>query len=118
MEGARYMYLVPSVAKASLDNDDNIIILDVRTPEEYNEAHLPGSILIPDYELAQRVEKELPDKDAVIFVYCRSGNRSKTQANRLISMGYTQVYDIGGIIDWPYEIVQNKESKWITTYRK
>lgn len=94
-----YVKLAPVVAKASLENDKSIILLDVRTEQEYNEKHLPGSLLIPDFELAQRAEKELPDKDAVIFIYCRSGNRSRTSAIKLLEMGYTQVYDIGGIND-------------------
>lgn len=104
---SNYVKLTPAVAKASLDNDPSIILLDVRTEEEYKEGHLPGSILIPDYELQDRVATELPDKEAVIFLYCRSGNRSKTAAYRLLEMGYTQVYDIGGIIDWPYEVITN-----------
>ena len=105
----KYMKLAPSVAKASLDDDSDIILLDVRTEEEYNELHIPGSILIPVNELEERAPDELPDKEAVIFIYCRSGNRSRTAAYKLLEMGYTQVYDIGGIIDWPYDVSSNKE---------
>lgn len=79
------------------------ILLDVRTEAEYLEKRIPDSVLIPDYELAQRAEAELPDKTQVILVYCRSGNRSATAAKELVAMGYNHVYDIGGIIDWPYE---------------
>jgi phage shock protein E len=106
----KYMKLAPAIAKASLDNDSSIILLDVRTEEEYNELHIPGSILIPVTELEERAPDELPDKEAVIFIYCRSGNRSRTAAYQLIEMGYTQVYDIGGIIDWPFEVSSNKEN--------
>lgn len=108
MEG-RYMKLAPSVAKGSLDNDSNIILLDVRTEEEHRELHIPGSILIPVDELERKVHSVLTDKDTVILIYCRSGNRSRTAAYKLIEMGYSQVYDIGGIIDWPYEVASNKE---------
>ncbi len=86
--------------------DSTYVLLDVRTEEEYREKRIPGSVLIPDYELAQRAEAELPDKRQVIFVYCRSGRRSEAAARKLVEMGYNHVYDIGGIIDWPYETTQ------------
>lgn len=82
------------------------ILLDVRTDEEYNEGHIDGAILIPDYEISARVEDELPDKDATILIYCRSGRRSANVANELTELGYTNVYDFGGIIDWEYETVK------------
>ncbi len=91
----------------SQTEDSTYVLLDVRTEQEYKEKHIPGAILIPDYELAQRAETELPDKRQVIFVYCRSGNRSETAARMLVKMGYNHVYDIGGIIDWPYETTQD-----------
>ena len=80
------------------------ILLDVRTEEEYQESRIPGSILIPDFEIISRAESELPDKNALILVYCRSGRRSESAANELVAMGYTNVFDFGGIIDWPFEI--------------
>jgi rhodanese-related sulfurtransferase len=90
-------------AKRNMDENENIILLDVRTPEEYKESHIPGSILIPISTINKGVEKELPDKDATIYVYCRSGNRSESAAKMLMHFGYTQVYNIGGITTWPYE---------------
>lgn len=86
--------------------DSTYVLLDVRTEQEYKENRIPGAILIPDYELAERAEAELPDKRQVIFVYCRSGRRSETAAKLLVEMGYNHVYDFGGIIDWPYETTQ------------
>ena len=82
------------------------IIIDARTQEEYDEWHIPGAILIPEYEIADRAEKELPDKDQLILVYCRSGRRSKIAAEELVKLGYTNVKEFGGIIDWEYEIVK------------
>ncbi len=82
------------------------ILLDVRTEQEYKQKRIPGSVLIPDYALAQRAETELPDKRQVIFIYCRSGQRSEQAARKLVALGYNHVYDFGGINDWPYETEQ------------
>lgn len=90
-------------AKAILDGDLPFILLDVRTEAEFLEKRIAGAILIPDDEIASRAEQELPEKDALILVYCRSGRRSAQAAAALASMGYTNVYDFGGILDWPYE---------------
>ncbi|MBP7175182.1 MAG: rhodanese-like domain-containing protein [Thermoclostridium sp.] len=95
-------------AKKRLDSGESIILLDVRTEVEYQEKHIPGSLLIPLSDLEDRVESEIPDKDAVLFVYCRSGNRSATASKTLVGLGYTKVYDLGGIIDWPYETETNQ----------
>ena len=73
------------------------------TQEEYDEAHIPGAIVIPNTEIEARAESELPDKDQMILVYCRSGRRSKLAADILVELGYTNIYEFGGIIDWPYE---------------
>lgn len=90
-------------AKEIMDSETDHVILDVRTEEEYAEGHIPGAVLIPDYEIATRAEEELPDKDQMLLVYCRSGRRSKIAAEALVGLGYTNVYEFGGIIDWPYE---------------
>ena len=82
----------------------DFILLDVRTEAEYKEIHIPGALLIPDYEIKARAEKELPDKNKIIFVYCRSGRRSVNAARELANLGYTNVYDFGGISGWPYEV--------------
>lgn len=100
---AEYRKISADEAKKIIDETDSVIILDVRTDEEYKEQHIPDAILIPDYEIMARAEAELPDKDALILTYCRSGRRSANAANELVSMGYINVYDIGGIVDWPYE---------------
>ena len=88
-------------AQQLMDETDDYILLDVRTEEEFNEGTLTGAILIPGNELRDRAEAELTDKDAVILVFCRSGRRSAAAAELLASLGYTNVYDIGGIIGGP-----------------
>ena len=93
-------------AKALMDRESGYIIIDARTQSEYDEGHIPGAILIPEYEIAQLAENELPDKNQLILVYCRSGRRSKIAAEELVKLGYTNVKEFGGIIDWEYEIVQ------------
>ena len=100
-----YEQITPAEAKAIMDSQDGYIILDVRTQEEYDEAHIDGAILIPDYEIADKAESVLKDKDQLILVYCRSGRRSKLAAEELVKLGYTNVKEFGGIIDWPYETV-------------
>ena len=93
-------------AKALMDSESGYVILDTRERYEYDEGHIPGAILIPYGEIAGRAEKELPDKDQLILVYCRSGRRSKIAAEELVKLGYTNVKEFGGIIDWEYDIVK------------
>ena len=102
---AEYRKITAEQAKGKMTDSSDFILLDVRTEEEFQEQHLDGAILIPDYEIGLRAEKELPDKEALILIYCRSGRRSELAAVELVGMGYTNVYDFGGIIDWPYETV-------------
>lgn len=99
-----YRKISAEEAYRMMNEADSVLILDVRTEEEYEEQHIPDAVLIPDYELSQRAEAELPDKDALILVYCRSGRRSANAAYELVGMGYTNVYDFGGIIDWTYDV--------------
>ena len=103
---ATYEQISGAEAKALMDSESGYIIIDARTQEEYDEGHIPGAILIPEYEIADRAEKDLPDKDQLILVYCRSGRRSKIAAEELVKLGYTNVKEFGGIIDWEYEIVK------------
>ena len=103
---ATYEQISGAEAKALMDSESGYIIIDARTQEEYNEGHIPGAILIPEYEIADRAEKELSDKDQLILVYCRSGRRSKIAAEELVKLGYTNVKEFGGIIDWEYETVK------------
>ncbi len=93
-------------AKRLMDTEKDYIIIDARTEEEFNEGHIKDAILIPEYEIAERAEKELPDKNQLILVYCRSGRRSKIAAQALADLNYTNVKEFGGIIDWQYEIVK------------
>ena len=83
----------------------SFILLDVRTEEEFRERRIDGALLIPYNEIWDRAETELYDKDAVILLYCRSGRRSALAAAELVALGFTSIYDFGGIIDWPYESV-------------
>ena len=103
---ATYEQISGAEAKALMDSESGYIIIDARTQEEYDQGHIPGAILIPEYEIADRAEKELPDKDQLILVYCRSGRRSKIAAEELVKLGYTNVKEFGGIIDWEYDIVK------------
>ncbi len=101
-----YEQISAEEAKSLMDSEKDYIIIDSRTEAEFNEGHIEGAILIPEYEIAQRAEKELPDKDQLILVYCRSGRRSKIASEELSKLGYTNVKEFGGIIDWPYETVK------------
>jgi phage shock protein E len=89
--------------RSLLESDSSIILLDVRTVEEYKEIRIPGALLIPLDTLKAQSSVLLSDKEATIVIYCRSGNRSKEAADMLIDLGYKNIYDMGGIIDWPYE---------------
>lgn len=86
-----------------MDSGKPYVLLDVRTKEELLARHIRGTILIPHTEIESRAAFELSDSDALILIYCRSGRRSAMAAKKLIQLGYTRVYDFGGIIDWPYE---------------
>ena len=101
---AGYQQITAEEAKEMIDTLDDEIILDVREQEEYDTKHIPDAILLPvgmiDEDTAEGV---IPEKDSVVLVYCRSGNRSKTASNKLVQLGYTQVYEFGGINEWPYE---------------
>ena len=100
---AVYMNITAEEAKQIMDTEEGYIILDVRTQEEYDQGHIPGAILIPDTEIKAEAENVLTDKAQLILVYCRSGRRSKLAAESLVELGYTNIKEFGGIIDWPYE---------------
>ena len=99
----KYKKITAAEAKQIIDDEASYVILDVRSAQEYSELRIDGSILIPHTEIDSRAQNELPDKDAIILVYCRSGVRSAAASDALAQMGYTNVYDFGGIISWPYE---------------
>ncbi len=101
-----YEQISQDEAKRIMDTEEGFVIIDARTEEEFSEGHIEGAILIPEYEIAERAEKEIPEKDTLILVYCRSGRRSKIASEALVQLGYTNVKEFGGIIDWQYEIVK------------
>ena len=94
---------------AMMEAESDYIILDVRTPEEFSEKHIPGAINIANETIGSEEIPELPDKDQLILVYCRSGNRSKQAAEKLVALGYTNIVEFGGINDWPGEVVSGAE---------
>ena len=98
------MNITAQEAKAVMDSREDYVILDVREQEEYDEGHIPGAILIPYGQIPEKAEQLLQDKDQLLLVYCRSGRRSKIAAEALVALGYTNVKEFGGIIDWPYEV--------------
>ena len=100
-----YEQITAEDAKKLMDIESDYIIVDARTPEEFAEGHIPGAILIPEYEIAERAESELKDKKQLILVYCRSGRRSKIASQTLAELGYTNVKEFGGIIEWAYDVV-------------
>ena len=102
-EKAMYEQITPQEAKKIMDSDEKYIILDTREQNEYDEGHIPGAILIPYTEIENKAENIILDKNKLILVYCRSGRRSKIAAESLSKIGYTNVKEFGGIIDWPYE---------------
>ena len=101
---AVYQNITAQQAKALMDTQSGYVILDTRTREEYDQGHIPGAILIPYDQVPEQAEDILPDKDQLILVYCRSGRRSKLAAEALVKLGYTNIQEFGGIIDWPYEV--------------
>ena len=101
---AAYMNITAEEAKQIMDSEEGYIILDARTQEEYDQGHIPGAIVISHEEIAEKAEEVLTDKDQLILVYCRSGRRSKIAAEALVELGYTNIREFGGIIDWPYEV--------------
>ena len=98
-----YHKITADEAKNMIEATDDIIIVDVRTAEEYTEKHIPNAILVPNETIANEASVKLPDQGATLVIYCRTGVRSKQAADKLVEMGYTNVYDMGGFADWPYE---------------
>lgn len=100
-----YTKISAEEAKEIMDDTNNFVIVDVREADEYAAGHIKGALLIPYGEIGEKAGEELPDKEQIVLVYCRSGRRSAIAAQTLVELGYTDVRDIGGIIDWPYDIV-------------
>ncbi len=101
-----YQQISQEEAKSMMDSQE-VVILDVREQVEYDVGHIPGAVLLPvgtiDQDTAAAV---IPEKDTAVLVYCRSGNRSKTASSALAALGYTNIYEFGGINTWPYDIVK------------
>ena len=83
-----------------------VVVVDVRTQEEYDGGHIENAVLVPNESIGSEMPETLPDKEATLLIYCRSGRRSKDAAQKLLKLGYQSVYDFGGVIDWPYELVK------------
>ena len=108
-----YTQITQEEAKRMMSLDDGHVIVDVRREDEFAEGHIPGAILIPNESIENSPPEELPDQDQIILVYCRSGRRSKEAAQKLADMGYANVYEFGGIIDWTGDIVKENETPFI-----
>ena len=101
-----YQQISQEEAKEMMDSQE-VLILDVREQDEYDSGHIPGAVLLPVGSITEESAAEvIPEKDATVLVYCRSGNRSKTAAKALAELGYTGIYEFGGITTWPYEVEQ------------
>ena len=105
--GPVYRKITPQTAREMMAQSSGYIILDVRTEADFNNRRIPGAILIPHTEIEARASTELPNKNQIIFVYCGTGVRSEIASRALVELGYTRVYDMGGINAWPYETIGN-----------
>ena len=107
MNESSYQQITPEEAKEMIDTQE-VVILDVREQHEYDSGHIPGAVLLPVGTISEDTAAAVIDElDTVVLVYCRSGNRSKTASQALVDLGYTNVYEFGGINDWPYEIEES-----------
>ncbi|HEX3039742.1 MAG TPA: rhodanese-like domain-containing protein [Caproiciproducens sp.] len=104
----KYRDIDPQDVKERLDADENLFLVDVRSPEEYEEYHIPNSISIPLNVLKTEIAKAAPDKDAEIIVYCLSGRRAAAACGMLAEMGYRSVSNMGGILSWRYQTVRGR----------
>ena len=104
-----YRQISQEEAKEMMKKDDGHIVVDVRRQDEYDAGHIPDAILIPNESIGEERPDALPDLEQIILIYCRSGNRSKQAAQKLFDMGYTNVYEFGGVVDWTGELVKETE---------
>ena len=104
-----YQQISQATARMMMKADDGHVVVDVRRQDEYDEGHIPGAILIPNESIETERPEELPDLYQIILIYCRSGRRSKEAAQKLADMGYLNIYEFGGIIDWEYDIVTSEQ---------
>ena len=110
-EDPGYKQIDQETAKEMMKQEDGHIIVDVRTQEEYDEGHIPGAICVPNESIGTDAPEALPDPEQILLVYCRSGRRSKEASQKLAAIGYTNVYEFGGILDWTGEIVKEDTMK-------
>ena len=106
-EANTYRQITMQEAVEMMEREEDYIILDVRTLDEFAAGHIPGAIVIPNETIGTEEISQLPDKDQLIMVYCRSGNRSKQASDKLVKLGYTNIVEFGGIINWTGEVVTN-----------
>lgn len=106
--GAEYRQVDMNEAVEMMENEKDYIILDVRTEQEFEEQHIPNAINVPNETIGTKEISELPDKEQLIMVYCRSGNRSKQASEKLVEIGYSNIVEFGGMKDWPGETVSGK----------
>ena len=104
-QAGSYRQISMDAAIGMMESEQDYILLDVRTPEEFRERRIPGSINIPNETIGTAEIPELPDKGQLILIYCRSGNRSKQASEKLVSLGYTNIVEFGGINDWPGDTI-------------
>lgn len=105
-EAGVYHKITAEEAKTMMD-EQTVTVVDVRTEAEYQEGHIADAVLVPNESIADQMPEALPDKEATLLVYCRSGRRSKEASEKLLELGYRNVYDFGGINDWPYDVVKD-----------
>lgn len=103
--GASYTQISQEEAMQMMQEQTDYLIVDVRRPDEFAESHIAGAINVPNEDIGDEMPEALPDKDQLLLIYCRSGNRSKEASQKLANMGYTNVYEFGGINTWEGEIV-------------
>ena len=109
IRAGEYQRISQEEARRMMEIDDGHVIVDVRRMDEYLEGHIPGAVLVPNEDIGNTPPSKLPDKDQIILVYCRSGRRSKEASQKLADMGYSRIYEFGGIIDWTGEVVSGTE---------
>ena len=105
MNTVSYQQITAEEAKSMMEEQPDAVVLDVREQDKYDAEHIPGAVLLPVGTINEETAASaIPEKDTMVLVYCRSGNRSKTASQALAELGYTQIYEFGGIKDWPYEV--------------
>lgn len=110
-----YTQISQEEAARMMERDEDCVIVDVRRLDEYEESHIPGAVLIPNESIGREPPELLPDKDQIILVYCRSGNRSKQAAQKLADLGYTRVYEFGGILDWTGPLITREREAAVSS---